>query len=137
MKITVETTVKATLEAVWTAYTNPTDIMQWNAASADWHTTRAEMDLRVGGLFLTRMEAKDGSLGFDFAGVYTKIIPLQVIEYQFGDRTCRVDFMPHAGKVIVRITFDAETDNPVAMQQQGWQAILDNFAKHVERLKWS
>src|SRR5262249_52982607 len=92
MKITVETNVAAPIEAVWQAYTTPADIKQWNAASDDWHTTAASVDLREGGTFSSRMEAKDGSMGFDFAGTYTKIIPHERIEYAFGGRTAQVEF---------------------------------------------
>ena len=92
MPITVETKVAAPLAEVWRAYTTPADIKQWNAASDDWHTTAATVDLREGGQFSSRMEAKDGSMGFDFAGVYTKIEPQRLIEYSFGDRKARVDF---------------------------------------------
>ena len=133
MKITVSTVVAAPLQEVWRAYTTPEDIMRWNAASDDWHTTKASVDLREGGLFSSRMEAKDGSFGFDFAGVYTKIVPQQLIEYSFGDRMASVAFVPAPQGVAVRVTFDPETQNPIEQQRQGWQAILDNFAKHVER----
>ena len=132
MKIIVEKLVRAPASRVWSAYTTPADIMQWNAASEDWHTTSATVDLRVGGIFSSRMEAKDGSLGFDFAGTYTKIEPQRLIEYTFGERTCVVEFLPVGHGVNVRVTFDAEAENPVEMQRAGWQAILDNFARHVE-----
>lgn len=132
MKITVETTVTATIAKVWGAYTTPQDIIKWNAASDDWHTTKASVDLREGGEFSSRMEAKDGSFGFDFAGTYTKIVPNQLIEYAFGDRAATVEFLPAGDSVTVRVTFDAETENPVEMQRGGWQAILANFKKHVE-----
>jgi uncharacterized protein YndB with AHSA1/START domain len=111
--------------------TTPQDIVQWNSASPDWHTTRAEVDLRVGGTFSSRMEAKDGSHGFDFAGTYTRIEAPQLIECQFGDRSMLVEFLPGADGVTVRETFDAETVYPVEQQRAGWQAILDNFARHV------
>ena len=135
MKITVETTIAAPLAEVWRAYTTPEDIMQWNAASDDWHTTSATVDLRVGGAFCSRMEAKDGSTGFDFEGVYTKIIPLELIEYQFGDRMAEITFKKKPEGVEVRVTFDPENEFPVEYQQAGWQSILDNFKRHVERLK--
>src|SRR6188508_2374988 len=108
MKITVETTVTAPVEEVWKAWTTPDDIKQWNAASDDWHTTAAAVDLRVGGAFSSRMEAKDGSMGFDFAGTYTKIDPLKRIECSFGDRLLVVEFITEGNKVKVRETFDAE-----------------------------
>ena len=132
MKITVETIVKAPVAKVWSAYTTPKDIKQWNAASDDWHTTQSTVDLRDGGAFTSRMEAKDGSFGFDFAGTYTKVVPQQLIEYSFGDRTGLVEFVSGAQGVTVRSTFDAETAHPLEQQRQGWQAILNNFAKHVE-----
>jgi len=132
MKISVETTVSAPVEKVWRAYTNPEDITQWNAASNDWHTTTASVDLRVGGDFSSRMEAKDGSMGFDFAGTYTRIIEHELIEYSFGDRMAQVEFTEVPEGVRVRVTFDSEPSHSVERQQQGWQAILDNFARHTE-----
>lgn len=132
MKITVETIVKAPVEAVWRAYTTPDDIKQWNAASADWHTPAASVDLRVGGAFCWRMEAKDGSMGFDFAGTYTNIVEHERLEYTFGDRTATVEFAQRPEGVGVRVTFDAESTHSVEQQRAGWQAILDNFARHVE-----
>jgi uncharacterized protein YndB with AHSA1/START domain len=131
LKITVETLVDAPVAAVWRAYTTPADITQWNAASDDWHTTRATVDLRVGGTFSSRMEAKDGSFGFDFAGRYTRVVPNELIEYALGDRVASVEFVPGAGGVTVRVTFDAETEHPLEQQRQGWQGILDRFARHV------
>ena len=132
MQITVETAVAAPVATVWKAYTTPADIMAWNAASDDWHTTASTVDLREGGEFSSRMEAKDGSMGFDFAGTYTKIVPEQRIEYAFGDRTAQVEFLDGADGVTVRVTFDAEDTHPEEMQRQGWQSILDNFKRHVE-----
>ena len=93
MQITVETLVQAPIAAVWSAYTTPDDIKQWNTASDDWHTPQSSVDLRVGGAFSSRMQAKDGSLGFDFAGTYTKIVPHALIEYSFGDRVGLVEFL--------------------------------------------
>jgi uncharacterized protein YndB with AHSA1/START domain len=132
LKITVETLVKAPIAKIWNAYTTPDDIKQWNAASDDWHTTQATVDLRVGGAFTSRMEAKDGSFGFDFAGTYTRITPEKLIEYAFGERTGVVEFLPGAAGVTVRVTFDAEAEHSAEQQRQGWQAILNNFARHVE-----
>lgn len=132
MKINVETTVAAPIEQVWRAYTTPADIKQWNAASDDWHTTAASVDLREGGTFSSRMEAKDGSMGFDFAGTYTKIIKHKLIEYSFGDRTAQVEFTSDPKGVVVRVTFDSEPTHSIEQQQGGWQAILNNFARHVE-----
>lgn len=132
MKLTVETLVRAPMAQVWAAYTTPEDIKAWNTASPDWHTTAASVDLRVGGAFSSRMEAKDGSFGFDFAGTYSRIEPEHLIEYTFGDRTGLIEFVQGGDGVTVRVTFDAETQNPIEQQRQGWQAILDNFARHVE-----
>ena len=132
MKITVETVVVAPLAQVWSAYTTPADIVKWNAASDDWHTTASTVDLREGGAFSSRMEAKDGSFGFDFAGTYTKVIPHKLIEYSFGDRVCTVEFMPGAAGVTVRVTFDGEATHSEEQQRHGWQAILSNFKQHVE-----
>jgi uncharacterized protein YndB with AHSA1/START domain len=134
MKITVETLAHAPITKVWSAYTRPEDIKQWNTASADWHTTAATVDLRIGGAFTSRMEAKDGSFGFDFAGIYTKLIPHQLIEYSFGDRIGVVEFIPAEQGVTVRVTFDSETTHSVDQQREGWQAILNNFAKHVQQV---
>lgn len=133
MKIRGETTVAAPIEQVWAAWTTPEDITQWNAASDDWHTPRASVDLRVGGTFSSRMEARDGSAGFDFAGTYTKIEPQRLIECEFGGRTLRVEFIPGPDGVTVRETLDAEDIHSEEEQRAGWQAILDNFARHVER----
>ena len=133
MKITVETLVRADLDKVWDAWNTPEDIRQWNAAQEDWHTTKSTVDLREGGSFLARMEAKDGSMGFDFEGTYTRIAPKQVIEYRMSDgREVRVEFAKQAGGILVKETFDAETQNSPELQRTGWQAILDNFGRHVE-----
>ncbi|MEO8308680.1 MAG: SRPBCC family protein [Pseudomonadota bacterium] len=132
MTITVETVVHAKVDDVWRAYTSPTDIVKWNAASDDWHTTKATVDLRVGGAFSSRMEAKDGSFGFDFAGTYVEVIPNQRLDYSFGERVARVDFSEVSEGVRVAVTFDAETTLSIEQQQSGWQAILNNFKRHVE-----
>ena len=131
MKITVETHIAAPVATVWAAYTTPADIMQWNAASDDWHTTAASVDLREGGAFSSRMEAKDGSFGFDFVGTYTKIVPHEVIEYDMGERKARVDFAEVEEGTKVTVTFDAESEHSTDQQRDGWQAILDRFARHV------
>jgi uncharacterized protein YndB with AHSA1/START domain len=131
-RITVETKVAAPIEAVWKAWNTPDDIKLWNAASDDWHTTKSSIDLRVGGAFSSRMEAKDGSMGFDFAGTYTKVVEHKLIESTFGDRVLLVEFITAPDGVTVRETFDAESTHSVEQQRSGWQAILDNFRKHVE-----
>jgi uncharacterized protein YndB with AHSA1/START domain len=133
MKITVETAVNAKLNTVWDAFNNPADIKQWNAAADDWHTTESAVDLREGGTFKARMEAKDGSAGFDFEGIYTRVEPQKVIEYRMSDgREVHVEFFEDPKGVLVKETFDAETENTPEMQRQGWQGILDNFGRYVE-----
>jgi uncharacterized protein YndB with AHSA1/START domain len=133
MNITIETLVRAPIEAVWRAWTTPDDIVQWNTASPDWHTTKASVDLRVGGTFSSRMEAKDGSMGFDFAGTYTTVDKHRLLEADFGGRQLRVEFVPAADGVTVRETFEAEGTHSIEQQRAGWQAILDHFARHVEQ----
>lgn len=132
MQIVVETTVSAPMDAVWRAYTTPSDIKNWNAASDDWHTTAADVDLRVGGKFSSRMEAKDGSFGFDFAGTYTRIVTNELIEYSFGDRIAKVEFIQNPTDVTVRVSFDAESSHSIDQQRDGWQAILNRFSQYVQ-----
>ena len=132
MKIVVSTLVTAPLHDVWHAYTSPEDIKAWNTASPDWHTTAASVDLRPGGKFSSRMEAKDGSFGFDFAGEYTKVVPYQVIEYVFGDRVGLVEFTETTSGITVTVTFDGEATHSEEQQRSGWQSILDNFSRHVK-----
>ncbi|MCW8195977.1 ATPase [Proteobacteria bacterium 005FR1] len=133
MKTTVETVVKASRDKVWEAWNKPDDIMQWNAAQDDWHTTRSVVDLREGGGFLSRMEAKDGSVGFDFEEVYTRVVPCELIAYRMSNgREVEIEFIDQADGVLVRETFDAETENSAEMQRDGWQSILNNFARYVE-----
>lgn len=132
MNITVETTVAAPIEKVWSLYNSPEAIKKWNAASDDWHTTASTVDLREGGTFSSRMEAKDGSMGFDFAGTFTKIVEHELIEYSFGDRKAKVSFTDTPAGSKVTVSFDAETTYPIEQQQQGWQAILNSFKRYVE-----
>lgn len=134
MQITVQTTVNTPISKVWHAYTNPSDIVQWNAASDDWHTTHSTVDLRPGGKFCSRMEAKDGSFGFDFEGIYTNIVENSLIEYEFGDRKAQVSFNESKHGTEVKVTFDSEDSHTIEQQEQGWQAILDRFKKHVESI---
>ena len=132
-QITVESAIKAPVEKVWEIWTLPEHITKWNSASDDWHTPFAENDLRTGGKFSARMEAKDGSFGFDFGGVYDEVRLNEYIEYTLGDgRKVIVNFTPKGDETKVVETFDAEDTNPVEMQKGGWQAILDNFKKYVE-----
>jgi uncharacterized protein YndB with AHSA1/START domain len=130
--ITVETTVAAPVDRVWRAYTSPDAIVQWNSASDDWHTTTATVDLRAGGAFSSRMEAKDGSVGFDFAGTYTEVVEHERIAYTLGDRAAEVVFRTEPAGTTVRVTFDGESTHSIDMQRQGWQAILDSFRRYVE-----
>ncbi|WP_138469584.1 SRPBCC domain-containing protein [Poseidonocella sp. HB161398] len=132
MQIAVETLVHAPVETVWACWTTPGDILEWNAASPDWHTTHAELDLVPGGRFRSRMEARDGSTGFDFEGTFVRIEEMSLIESTFGGRRLKVWFQPAPGGTLVREVFDPEDEHPAEMQRQGWQAILDNFARHVE-----
>ncbi|MBC7829762.1 MAG: SRPBCC family protein [Chitinophagaceae bacterium] len=132
-KITVESTVNAPVEKVWKYWTSPEHITKWNSASDDWHTPFAENDLQVGGKFSSRMEAKDGSFGFDFGGVYDEVKQHERIAYTLGDgRTVSVDFAGSGNQTNVTETFDAETTNSVELQRGGWQTILNNFKKYVE-----
>ena len=134
MKITVETVVNAPLEEVWTAWSNPDDIKQWNSPQCGWHTTRSAVDLREGGKFVAHMEPKDGSGGFDFEGVYTRVVPNKIIDFRMSDgREVNVEFVEGSGGVLVRETFDVETENSEEVQRAGWQAILDNFGRHVTK----
>ncbi|GAA4432381.1 hypothetical protein GCM10023188_20890 [Pontibacter saemangeumensis] len=131
--ITLETTIQAPVEKVWKYWTEPRHITQWNNASDNWHTPRAENDLRVGGKFLSRMEARDGSMGFDFTGTYTNIRAHGLIAYALEDgRKVQVLFTPRGNETSVTETFEAEPSHPAEMQRAGWQAILDNFKNYVE-----
>lgn len=132
-KIQVSALVNATMEKVWKCWTEPNHIMQWNNATADWCTPKAENDLRAGGKFVYRMEAVDKSVGFDFGGVYSKVEEHRAIEYHIGDgRFVQVLFDKEGNGVRVTENFEAESSNPVEMQQAGWQMILNNFKKYVE-----
>ena len=134
-KVTVEATVDAPVEKVWKTWSEPHHIKNWCAASDDWHAPKAENDLRTGGAFSTRMEAKDGSFGFDFGGVYDNVKENELIEYTMGDgRKVDVKFSPAGDQTKVVETFEAEATNPVEMQRGGWQAILDNFKKYTESI---
>ena len=130
----MENTVNAPVEKVWELWTAPEHITKWNNASDDWHTTRAENDLRVGGKFLARMEAKNGSFGFDFEGTYDEIKTNEAIAYTMSDgRKVKITFTNAGGATKVSETFEAETMNSIEMQRDGWQAILDSFKKYAER----
>lgn len=131
--ITVENTVKAPVQKVWKYWSEPRHITKWNNASDDWHTPHAENDLRTGGKFSARMEAKDGSFGFDFGGVYDEVRENKYIEYTIGDgRKVQITFSPQGNETKVTETFEAEETHSIEMQRGGWQAILDNFKKYTE-----
>ncbi|PAD71367.1 SRPBCC family protein [Paenibacillus campinasensis] len=132
-KVSVEAVIKAPIEKVWTYWTEPEHITKWNQASEDWHAPRAENDLRVGGKFVTRMEAKDGSMGFDFSGVYDNVKPHTLISYTMEDgRSVEIAFRSEGDETKVIETFDADSAHPVEFQQAGWQAIMDNFKRYTE-----
>lgn len=131
--ITVQTTINAPASAVWENWVSPEHIIKWNSASDDWHTPYSENNLTVGGTFKSTMAAKDGSMSFDFGGVYTEVEEHSLIAYTMGDgRKVKVTFSEEDGKTHLVETFEAESTNPLEMQQAGWQAILDNFKRYVE-----
>ncbi|MGH9947384.1 MAG: SRPBCC family protein [Pyrinomonadaceae bacterium] len=132
-KITVETVVSADSKKVWDYLTKPEHITKWNFASDDWHCPKAENDLRPGGKMSSRMEAKDGSFGFDFEAVYDEVIDNEKIAYTMTDgRQATTNFENLGGETKVTIVFDAENENSVEMQKDGWQSILNNFKKYAE-----
>ncbi len=134
-RITVKAKVKASVNKVWDLWSDPKHIVKWNAASEEWHTPRAENDLRVGGKFLSRMEAKDGSFGFDFGGTYDEVVPQKRIAYTLDDgRKVEVDFKEKNGQTEIVSIFDPETQNPTEMQREGWQSILDSFKRYADNL---
>lgn len=131
--LTIHATIKAPVEKVWKYYTEPTHVMHWNNASADWHTPRAENDLKVRGKFNFRMEARDGSAGFDFTGTYNEVKKNEVLAYAIEDgREVIVTFTKSGANTKITVQFEPENENPIEMQQSGWQAILDNFKRYVE-----
>ncbi len=132
--ITVEALINVQESKAWELWTNPKHIVHWNAASDDWHTTKATNDLQIGGRFSSTMAAKDGSFSFDFSGIYTNIQLHQTIAYTMDDdRKATITFTKKGDQTFISISFDAETENPIEMQQGGWQAILNNFKAYAER----
>jgi len=131
-KITIQTSISADRKKVWEYYTSPKHIINWNFASDEWCCPKAENDMQIGGTYKARMEAKDGSFGFDFEAVYSKIFPFEGFSYGFEKRNVQVDFMDVGDATQVMIAFDPETENPIDMQKNGWQAILNNFKKYTE-----
>lgn len=131
--ITVAVLVTEPIKKVWEYFTQPEHVMRWNNASPDWHTPLARNDLREGGTFSYRMEAKDKSNGFDFEGTYSKVVTNEIIEYMMSDgRKVSIDFVAEGDNTRIIETFDAETENPIEMQRAGWQSILDNFKVYIE-----
>jgi uncharacterized protein YndB with AHSA1/START domain len=133
-KITVSATINAPVDKVWDSYTNPNHIVNWNFADPSWHCPSAENDMRVGGKYKARMEAKDGSFGFDLEAVYSELIPNEKFTYEMADREVTTSFKNLNNQTEVITTFDAENENPIEMQQQGWQMILNNFKNYTETL---
>ncbi len=134
MMITVQTTIKAPIKKVWECWTNADHIINWNFASDEWHCPKASNDLKSGGEFNWRMEAKDGSMGFDFTGVYEQIKENELITYKMSDgRKVEIKFTELNDEVKLSESFEAEGINSDEMQRAGWQAILENFKIHVER----
>ena len=131
--ITVQVTINAPVAKVWEYWTKPGHIIQWNSASPDWHTPKAENDLRTGGRFSSRMEARDGSMGFDFGGVYTQVKEHALIAYTLGDdRKVSISFIASGNTTTVKESFEAEDQNSEELQRAGWQSIMDNFKKYTE-----
>lgn len=131
-KITVQATIKADSKKVWDYYTNPTHIVNWNFADPSWHCPSAENDMQIGGIYIARMEAKDGSFGFDFKAVYSEVIMGENFTYGFDDRAVTVQFNEAGEETEVVVTFDPETENPIELQRGGWQAILNSFKNYTE-----
>ena len=131
-KIQVRTSVMADIQKVWDYYTSPEHITQWNFADPSWHCPSASNDMKIGGRYVARMEARDGSFGFDFEAIYTEINILESFIYQFGERFAKIEFNNMNNQTEVIITFDPETENPIELQKNGWQAILNNFKNYTE-----
>jgi uncharacterized protein YndB with AHSA1/START domain len=132
-KITVQATINAEAKKVWNSYTNPKHIVHWNFADPSWHCPSAENDMQIGGIYKVRMEAKDGSFGFDFEAIYTEIIEGKQFTYEFEERTITVQLNNLGNKTEVVVTFDPENENPIEIQQNGWQMILNNFKAYTEQ----
>ncbi len=131
--ITIEAHINAPAQKVWSIWTNPEDITKWNTPSPEWHTPRAEHDLKPGGAFTYHMEARDGSMGFDFGGVFNVVTPNEYLEYTIGDgRKVKINFNADGEKTHIVEAFEAESENPVDMQRDGWQAILNSFKSYTE-----
>lgn len=132
-KITVQATINENIKKVWDYYTNPQHIINWNFADPSWHCPSAENDMKIGGTYKARMEARDGSFGFDFEAIYSEIVFEKQFTYGFGGREASVNFNELADKTEIIVTFDAENENPIEMQKNGWQSILNNFKEYTEK----
>lgn len=130
--ITVKATINGNKTEVWKYYTSPEHITQWNFADKSWHCPKASNNMKVGGTYFARMEAKDGSFGFDFEAIYTNIVHEEQFSYEFGGRTATVVFKDNKRDTDLIVTFDPETENSLELQKNGWQAILNNFKAYVE-----
>ena len=131
-KITIEATIYADIKKTWDYYTLPEYITKWNFADPSWHCPSASNDLKIGGKYLARMEAKDGSFGFDFEAYYTELDFGRSFTYSFGGRMCSVEFKDFENQTLVKISFDPENENSLELQQNGWQLILNNFKDYIE-----
>ncbi len=132
-KISIEATINADLKKTWNYYTLPEHITKWNFADPSWHCPSASNEMKIGGKYLARMEAKDGSFGFDFEAYYTEINLGNSFTYEFGERICTIEMTElENNQTAIKITFDPETENPIELQQQGWQLILNNFKSYTE-----
>lgn len=132
-KIKVQATINSNVKNVWDYYTNPNHIVNWNFADPSWHCPRAVNDMRIGGTYNARMEAKDGSFGFDFEAIYTELSEFNKFTYEFGGRSATVEFIDLGNQTKVLVTFDPEEENSIEMQKEGWQSILNNFKNYTEQ----
>ena len=131
-QITVTATINADSKKVWDYYTNPVHIVNWNFADPSWHCPKASNDMKIGGIYFSRMEAKDGSFGFDFEAIYDDVKLGKSFSYSFENRNVTVDFNDLENQTKLVVVFDAENENPIEMQKNGWQAILNNFKNYTE-----
>lgn len=131
-KIIIQSTIAADKQKVWDYYTLPEHITKWNFADSSWHCPTATNDLKIGGRYFARMEAKDGSFGFDFEAIYSEIVDGEKFSYDFGGRHATIKFKDQNEKTEVTISFDPDTENPIDLQRNGWQSILNNFKKYTE-----
>jgi uncharacterized protein YndB with AHSA1/START domain len=131
-KIIVQATINADAKKVWDYYTKPIHIINWNFADPSWHCPSASNDMRIGGTYKARMEAKDGSFGFDFEAIYTQITEGENFSYEFGGRMATIEFYELGEKTELVVSFDPEEENSIELQKGGWQSILNNFKNYTE-----